>query len=217
MSDRETNAQPLVKGIGFVGVFKFIKIQHDGDKILERIKAQVSPETARILNRKVITVMDYPYPAFVELLRAVDREVGFGDLSLCQDIGEYASNRDYEFFFGPNKGKLKPADLFRDCNIYWKSYYANAGYMKADETSPEGTYISICDFPAMDPAHCRLMTGWMAQAMINAGAIWIEYRESKCASRGDACHEFFGRWRLQTAGEVLPKKSFVRAAKAAKA
>ncbi|HUT55416.1 MAG TPA: hypothetical protein VM658_18645 [bacterium] len=171
-----------------------MKIQEGGEEILRNVVDALAPPASDLLGRKVIAINEYPYTVFIELLKTMDKVMGFGDLALCKDIGEFAANRDYRSFFGPDKGKLLPKDLFRDCGVYWKSYYVNSGYMKTIDSSEDNTIVRILDFPTMHPAHCRLMEGWMAQAMINAGAVWHEYYERACTSRGDDYHEYWGRW-----------------------
>jgi hypothetical protein len=190
------------KGISFLGVFKFIKTRPQGEDLLEKVLAALSAAAAGVCRKKVISVGDYPYPMFAEFLRTVDIIAGKGDLSLCRDLGVFTAIRDFEFLLQSTSSRLqlKPADLFRDCNRYWKSYYTNAGYMKAESSSPDNAVIRIYDFPAMDRAHCRLMEGWMDQAMVLAGAVWTEtFREVFCTSLGDPYHEFTGKWKMKEA------------------
>lgn len=185
----------MVKGIGFIGVFKFIKLQPDSAELLEKVLSSLSPESEKICRKKFIAVREYPYQVFVDLLRTFDRVLGVGDLSLCRDVGEFAADLDYKFFFGDQPGKLKPEDLFRDSGVYWKSYYVNSGEMVALETAPARSIVRIIDFPQMDPAHCRLIEGWIAKSMANAGAVLLEYGETLCTSRGDPYHEYMGVWK----------------------
>ncbi|HUT53911.1 MAG TPA: hypothetical protein VM658_11025 [bacterium] len=194
------SAGPLAKGTAFLGVFKFLKSRPGGDELLAKALASLPPQAAQVCTKKVVTIQNYPYLAFTQFLRAADKIAGTGNLALCKDIGAYAATRDIESFRKLNNFQIRPRDLIRDCGVYWKSYYENAGHMKTEDPSPENTVLRIHDFPGMDPAHCRLMEGWMGRAMIEAGAVWIEeLRETKCASRGHPYHEFYCRWREKNA------------------
>ncbi len=196
----------VVKGIGFLGVFKFIKMQPKGEELLEIFKKQLPEEAARICSRRLITVREYPYSAFVEVLRTFDKVLGIGNLSVLRDLGEYSADMDFEFLFAGSSAKPSPEDLFRDCNIYWSSYYPRSGYMKAEEIKPERSIVRIYDFPEMDPAHCRLIEGWMAKAMINSGAALKRCVETKCTSKGDPYHEFTGAWAHAESGVDMRKR-----------
>ena len=86
--------------------------------------------------------------------------------------------------------------MTNDSNLIWKSYYINAGHMESYATLPGHLLIRIHDFPTMDPAHCRLMEGWITQAIVETGGSVIEeVHEVKCSSKGDPYHEFVGRWK----------------------
>ena len=188
--------EPTAKGTAFLGAFKFIKTQPRWLALLEKVLAQLAPESALALKRKIIAVADYPYALYVDLIRTADKVIGSGDLSVCRQIGFFSAKRDYESIYNLYKQNPRPEDLFRDSNVIWRSYYQNAGELKAADTSFDHLVMQILNFPAMDLAHCALMGGWMVQALIESGGLWTqEIREVKCTSRGDAHHEFMGRWK----------------------
>jgi hypothetical protein len=210
MREPDATAQPVVKGTAFLGLFKFIKSKPQGDELLAKVFASLPEEAAQVCAKKVVTIQNYPYLAFVQFLRTADKIAGKGNLSLCREMGVYAAVRDMESFRRLNNFQFRPHDLLRDSGVYWRSYYENAGYMKTEDPSPDHTVIRIHDFPQMDPAHCRLMEGWMAQAMVEAEAAWIEeLHETKCVSQGHPYHEFFCRWREKTAA-AAPRQSTER-------
>jgi len=189
-------AETIVKGVAFLGILKFIKTQPGGEALMTKVIASLSPESKKVCQRKVIAVVDYPYPVFIAFLRTVDKVVGQGDLFLCRKLGVFAAIRDIESVYNIYKKRAGPADLFRDGPILWKSYYQNAGQFQTVDASPARTVMRILDFPHMDRAHCRLMEGWLSQALIEAGAVWLdEAHEVRCVSKGDPYHEFIGRWK----------------------
>jgi hypothetical protein len=198
-ADRVATAAPLAKGTAFLGVFKYLKSRPSGEEILKKVMATLAPEIRKHFERKVFAVADYPYPVFIAFLRQVDQTAGKGDLTLCRELGKFSAHLDIESVYNLYKKRAKPEDLSRDSSVIWKSYYTNAGTMKTEDISPEHTVVRIYDFPTMDPAHCRLMEGWMTQAMIEAGAMALtELREVKCPSSGGPYHEFIGSWRPLT-------------------
>jgi predicted hydrocarbon binding protein len=188
--------EPLVKGASLIGFFKYVKDWNDGENLIEKVLDALPSESADICRQKVIAVADYPYSLFADLIRAIDRVIGSGDLSVCEELGRYAAARDIKAFLDTFKSEVGPKDLMRAADIMWKSYHINSGAIETDDTSPENFVIRICDFPKMDNAHCRLMAGYFGQAMISVGGSWTEdIREVKCSSRGDPYHEFQGKWK----------------------
>lgn len=196
MAQNPAGAETLVKGIAFLGIFKYLKTQAQGEAWLGQVMDTLSPAAQQVCRRKLIAVGDYPYPVFINFLRTVDQVAGRGDLALCRHLGVLAATRDIASVYNLYKRRASPADLLRDGPILWKSYYQNAGRFQTLDASPEHTVMRILDFPQMDPAHCRLMEGWISQALVEGGAAWLEeLREVRCVSKGDPYHEFVGRWK----------------------
>jgi predicted hydrocarbon binding protein len=195
MEDNQSN-EPMVKGASLIGFFKYVKELKDEEAILEKVLDALPQGSADICRHKVIAVADYPYSLFVDFIRAIDKVIGVGDLSVCEILGRYAASRDIQAFIETFKSEVKPQDLFRAADIMWKSYHINSGAIEAEDTSPDNSVIRICNFPRMDPAHCRLMEGYLSHAMIEIGGSWTEdVHEVKCCSRGDPYHEFQGKWK----------------------
>lgn len=196
MKDTGNSAGPLVKGASLLGFLKYIKTRSQGEQDLEKVLSALPSASEKIFRRKVIAVADYPYQAFVDLIRAADSALGSGDLSLCRELGAYAASRDVQALLKVVKREPRPQDLVAATDLLWKSYHMNSGEMKVEDSSPGHMVIAIRDFPEMDPAHCRLMEGYFSRAIKEIGAEWVEeIKEVKCTSRGDSCHEFAGRLR----------------------
>lgn len=191
------SAAPLVKGASMLGFFKFVKSRPGGEALLNKVLAALPPETAAVCRRKVIAVADYPYRVFVDLIRAIDKVVGKGDLTLCRKLGEYAAGRDVSSVLKTVTTAIKAEDMFRASGLLWKSYHLNSGEMKIADPSPEHTVIRISNFPQMDPAHCRLMEGYFSQGLRETGvSLTEEIHEVKCMGKGDSSHDFHGRYRV---------------------
>jgi hypothetical protein len=110
-------------------------------------------------------------------------------------LGREAGKRDLNTVFAYLSRFYGPERLIRSCSRVWPHYYRNAGRMEAVECDPDRTVLRIQGFARMSGAHCRLMEGWMSQAMALVGAEVIEGSETRCPRRGDPWHEFVCRWR----------------------
>jgi hypothetical protein len=71
--------------------------------------------------------------------------------------------------------------------------------MEAVTWEPNDTTLRIYDFPEMDPAHCRLMEGWMVSTMRSIGFyVNDDAFEQKCMSTGGPYHEFHCTWQKRS-------------------
>jgi len=179
-----------VNGREFLGLIKHIK-ENGGPEFLQEVLEEAGEVTKRIFSKRVLALGWYPYQGYVDLIKAIDRKMGTGDLAYCWKLGEIAANLDLGSFLNVYKISGGPEELIRAGSLVWPGYYRNAGQMQVVSSQPENTIIRIGDFPEMDPAHCKLMEGWITTAVIIMGAKLIsEVKESKCMSKGDPYHEF---------------------------
>lgn len=189
-----TSTGAQVRGTGFLGLVRYIR-ETRGASDLARVIEDSGPATRAVFSERIRKLSFYPYEAYAAFLRSADRHLGKGDLQLCATLGQEAGRRDlssvFEFFtrlYGPER-------LIKSCTRVWAHYYQGAGRMEALAWEPDRTVLRIVDFPEMDPAHCKLMEGWMWRAMEIIGAQVVEGWESTCTSRGGDHHEFVCRWR----------------------
>jgi hypothetical protein len=85
-----------IKGFALRGVFRSVK--ESGGSIGSLVAALPEAERA-VFDRRIVASDWYPYPAFVGLVRAVDRTLGGGDLAHAREIGRQAAGRDLSATF----------------------------------------------------------------------------------------------------------------------
>ncbi len=186
--------------MAFLGTARFVKRNH-GEVMLSRIVADAGPEAQQTFGKQIDGLGLHPYAAFVGLLRSADRHLGNGDLSYCREIGDVAARHDLETIFRVYKVRPEPEMMIRACTPIWGMYYQDSGYMETVDAAPEHTLLRITGFPEMDPAHCRLMEGWMIAAMDVIGVrVLPGAGETECVSTGGRFHEFRCRWELRPSG-----------------
>jgi hypothetical protein len=185
-----------VRGLAFLGAASFIK-KTFGEARLARIVADAGPATHETFSRKIDGLSLQPYASLVGLLHSADRHLGSGDLVFCKSLGELAAKSDLQTIFRGYAVKPAPEDMIRACTPIWGMYTDEAGTMEAVATRPENTLVRIHDFPEMDPAHCRLLEGWMIAAMDFIGVRLIGAGERLCMSKGHPFHEFVCTWEFK--------------------
>ncbi len=185
-----------VSGRALLGLIKVIKAEFGPDSLRDLLKG-ADAEMAKVFGRSIMILNWYPYPVYVYLLTAIDRKMGKGDLAYCKKLGENAASLDLHSMLTAFNARGGQRDLIKSCTMVWSNYYRGAGRMEALSCEPDNTVLRITDFPEMDPAHCRLMEGWMTEAMKMIGTrVLTGLTEVKCMSKGGPYHEFICTWTL---------------------
>jgi len=190
-------------GRAFLGILKYIKSTRGSDALASVLAAGNEP--CRQAFARPIRVMNwYPYPAFTGFLNGIERTFAkAGPHSFCRELGDVAGVRDLSTVLKVYRTLSSPERLIRSCEKIWPSYYRDAGRMEAVAWEPTSTTVRIYDFPEMDPAHCRLMEGWMISTMRSIGFyVNDDVFERKCMSTGAPYHEFHCTWQKRSTGSA---------------
>lgn len=180
--------------MAFLGLIRAVKHAQGADGI-SAILDRAPTATQLACSERIRRTGWYPYEGFTGFLEATDASLGTGDLMYCRELGRAAAQMDLKTTFGEFLAKASTENLIRGCTMVWSTYYRGAGNMTAIAWQPERTVLRIHDFPDMHPGHCRLMEGWMVEAMELVGtSVHPGDWEPKCMSRGDPFHEFACTW-----------------------
>jgi hypothetical protein len=186
---------PEVSGKAFLGVIRHVKDTR-GRPFLEKVVDASGEATRRVFADAIRATDWHPYEAYAAFLRELERSMGKGDPGFGRELGVVAGRRDLGSIFRVYVALASPERLIRACSKVWPSYYRNAGSMEAIAWEPTDTRLRITGFRAMEPAHCRLMEGWMISTMATIGfRASDDARETRCASQGAAFHEFVCTWK----------------------
>jgi hypothetical protein len=181
------------RGRALLGPLRYVKERY-GKGELEALTRGAPPELSGVLAQRVAQGAWYPYGAYVALLRGIDRRFGRGDLTYCRELGEWAGRQDLGSMFKIYAMLASPERLIRACKLVWPQYY-DMGEMFAVSAAAHDTRLRITGAPEMDPAHCRLMEGWMVGTMAQIGCrVHAGAGEVVCPSRGGDHHEFACTW-----------------------
>ncbi|MGF1468314.1 MAG: hypothetical protein ACFCGT_19505 [Sandaracinaceae bacterium] len=190
-------SRPETRGRALLGLLHWVKLQH-GTSGLRRLRERSLGPTNGLLAHHIASDAWYAYPDFAALLRTIDAEFGDGDLELCRDIGRWAGSTDMRSVLDGSLRDATPQRMVHAARMVWPLYYRRAGRLETVRSDPDDTRIRIRGFDAMDPAHCRLMEGWLMGVMEALGCVVAEgSREILCASHGDPYHEFAGTWTMR--------------------
>jgi hypothetical protein len=182
-----------IKGFAIRGLFRYLKENSPGRAAA--VVATLSPETQKVLERPIVSSNMYPYPVFGELLRAIDRDLGRGDLKRCELIGEFAAEQDINGMFKIMMSVFSPKTLLDRANIFW-SKYCDTGKLHAVDSDPRHSVLRLDSFPDIDEAHCFLMTGWERRFAAMANARNVNVKHTVCVHHGGSHCQWDGSWEM---------------------
>lgn len=149
---------PSIKGFAIRGILKYFKETHP-DRRRQALNG-LTDETKRQLERPVIASQMYPYNTFVDLVRTVDRVAGKGNLSLCEEMGDFAARNDITGIFKVMTSILSPRVMLQRGHMIWKKY-CDTGRFVTSRAAGNQFEVQLLEFSQIDESHCRLINGWL--------------------------------------------------------
>ena len=183
-----------VKGFALRGLLRSIK--DNGWSIPEVIASVPAAERAAFAKGIVVSAW-YPYAAFVALVRTLDGLHGEGpDFALCRRLGRESAARDLGTTFRIISAMASVDFLLKRGQVFWEKY-CDRGRMVLEAPSALRFVARMEAFPEVDPAHCRLIEGWLEGLGEALGAVEMTCRQARCVNRGDPFCEYLGQWTSQ--------------------
>ena len=185
-----------IKGRGLSGLLRYTKTKV-GEEGLKKVLDKLSEEDKAIFSRRVDSSEWYSFKTYVNLLVIIDKELGKGDLRLCEDIGRWSAERDIEAvykIYTKNDSFKDPITLETAPQVMWKNYYDQGDMVfpeipkSRDETAP--IRARILDFPDAAKPNCSLLGGWICRALEIISDVKVAVTEVKCRADGDEYCEF---------------------------
>ncbi len=133
-----------------------------------------------------------PYGLHCRLLRAVDAELGDGDLSQLFNIGTFMAERDLPTLFRPLLKLGRPGWVVDAGTKMWGIYHHEGRWEL--ERSPGELIARLEDLTDVDEAYCLTFLGWISRGMELTGAVDVEAHHPVCMARGGSSCVFTGRW-----------------------
>lgn len=177
-----------VKGVVLKARIEYLK-KHFGEDAFDRLLENLKPETRAALRSGVLISSWYPVELSIEMMEAMDRVFGKGDLKLCRDMGRYSARASLG---GVYKGYARENDfnfVNRMTPHMWSQYY-DSGRMQTETLGNGKAVTRIHDFAQPHRVLCLGTLGWLeaANGIWGAGKVTVE--EKKCRCRGDSCCEY---------------------------
>jgi predicted hydrocarbon binding protein len=183
-----------LKGNAFLWTLKFID-HHAGEGGRTRVLSQLEADERAILEGIVLPISWYPLPLFGRLLRAMDRELGKGDLSLAMERGRWVAVNDVRTIHKVFLKLFTPEWLVeRATGSLWRKFHSSGEW--TTEAVGEGrARAELRDLAHVDTAVCASIAGWMVGLFELAGAKTVDVRHPLCRGRGSAVCTYDVEWR----------------------
>jgi len=182
-----------VKGSAFASRIRWVQL-NQGESGLERLQAAVSPGLAELLSDGAVMSRWYPFEQFVDLIEAIDRTFGRGDLGLVRPLGRHGADANlttiYRLFFKVGTVKWIMARAAR----LWGMHY-DSGRLLVVQSPGKEVEMRIEDFATPHRVHCWSVQGWAERSVELSGGIDVTLDELSCRASGDSTCRFRIRWR----------------------
>lgn len=175
-----------VKGTAILGLVKFIR-KNMKDR-LPAIGAQLPADTKDYLDEHIIISKWYPYKFYTDLLRALDKVAGTGDLSYCIEQGRLSARHDLSSIFKIFVSFKDSQMVLTRAMSIWNSYY-DTGSVTIPDFSDHGSIVRIENFPEIDPAHVKNAQGWLEEFNVMCRFRDVRSEIAKCQCSGDPVTE----------------------------
>jgi hypothetical protein len=181
-----------VKGSALASRVLWVQLGHGGAGV-ERLRSQVSPELRATIETGIDKATWYPFDQFIELIVAIDRLFGTGDLSLVRELARHGADANlrtiYRLFY---KVGTTHWILGRAVRL-WSAHY-DSGYLQVLTRGPTTAVLRIRDFDTPHIVHCQSVMGWAERSIELSGGKHVRSSEPKCRTRGDELCQFEAVW-----------------------
>jgi hypothetical protein len=181
-----------LKGSAYLSTLAFIET-HFGATAKERVLARLSPEDRVLFGGLVLPIQWYPLAPFPRLLRAMDDEVGRGDLTLVTERGTWAAVQDMRTVHKVLLKLVTPQWVIEKGMKLWPNFHTSGRW----EAKREGDKVArawLYDLAVVDEAVCATLKGWILGLLQLAGTRQPCVDHVECRARGDVACVFYVTW-----------------------
>jgi predicted hydrocarbon binding protein len=197
LRSREQEEEPQgcrVRGLDLLGALDFVRKRGGRDQ-MTRVLERLGEEDLAVLQggrRELKGRRWYPFQTHCRLLRAIDAELGEGDLTLLYDVGQHIARRDVPRLFRPILRAGNPGWVISKSTQLWRLFHSS-GRWTIDRGRTE-LLARLDDRSETDEAFCEAFMGWVCATLEMSGGVDISIDHPVCAARGAPACVFVGRW-----------------------
>ena len=176
-----------LKGSAYLSTLAFIET-HFGAAAKDRVLARLPAEDRALLGHMVLPIQWYPLAPFPRLLRAMDAEVGRGDLTLVTERGTWAAVQDMRTVHKVLLKLVTPQWVIEKAMKLWPNFHTSGRWEAKREGDGARAYLH--DLGVVDEAMCATLMGWIIGLLQLAGVKRPLVEHVQCRARGDATCQY---------------------------
>lgn len=168
-------------------------IEHHGHDAWDRVSATLPDAYQAQLKHKLRANQWVSFDLFTALNRAIDRELGAGDLQICRQLGYIGAGYTLPTVFRVFYRFSSVGFIMRRASQLWGNHY-DSGTARLEEHEGKDVTLHIENFESPDTTHCLSIQGWCERAIELSGGKRPVTEIVACRKRGDAQCSFHCRW-----------------------
>ena len=174
-----------LKGSAYLSTFAFIETKF-GAEAKERVIARLSEDDrAMLTDGLMLPIRWYPLAPFPRLLRAMEAELGRGDLTLVTDRGVWTAIHDMKTVHKVLLKLVTPNWIIEKAMRLWPNFHTS-GRWEAKRLGDNGARATLHDLGVVDEAMCATLKGWILGLLQLAGIKKANVDHTSCRARGDS-------------------------------
>jgi hypothetical protein len=185
--------EPQLKGSAYLSTFAFIDAQFGGSA-RERVLGRLSPDDRALLGGLLLPIRWYPLAPFPRLLRALEDELGRGDLTLVTERGRWTAINDLRTVHKLLLKVVTTQWVIEKAMRLWPSFHST-GRWEAARDGDSGARAVLHDLGVVDDAMCATLKGWILGLLTLSGVRQPSVLHAECRVRGAASCVYQASWK----------------------
>jgi hypothetical protein len=175
-------SEAQLKGSAYHSTLAFIDAQF-GEDARQRVLRRLSDEDRALVGGIMLPIQWYPLAPFPRLLRAMEDELGKGDLALVTDRGAWAAVHDMNTVHKVLLKLVTPSWLIEKGMRLWPSFHSS-GRWEVARVGDAAARAELHDLGVVDDAMCATLKGWILGLLTLSGVRRPRVSHTECRVRG---------------------------------
>lgn len=178
---------PQTKGTALIDLVKLAR------QNVAAFEAVLPPATRAVVLQRILPTSWYPEEHLRDLLAAVDRLRGKGDLQSCVQLGRQSAQKDLSGVYRTGLVNGDPLATLASFPLLWQLYH-DTGTAKFERLGPKVASLTLRDHGLPNRPLCLVTTGWIAEAVGLAGGQHARVFEDACRCLGGTICVYRAEW-----------------------
>lgn len=182
-----------LKGSAYLSTLAYIET-HFGGIAKHKVLSRLTPEDRSLYGGVMLPIRWYPLDPFPRLLRAMEQELGRGDLKIVVERGTWTAIHDMKTVHRVLLKLMTPSWVIEKAAKLWPNFHTT-GRWEVKRTGEQSANAILHDLGVVDEAMCATLKGWILGLMTLAGTQNPTVNHDECRARGARSCVYATTWR----------------------